>query len=82
MRTTAEKAAALRAFNDSVLENDPELAEAEGVREGQPELARSPEGQLALESIIMRRRRPVLAIKDGATVLEFKDPRADGPRGR
>lgn len=74
MRTIEEKIAALRAFNDSILENEPELAEAEGAFEVQNELARMPEGQLVEESIIMRRRRPVLAIKDGATVLEFKDP--------
>lgn len=74
MRTTAEKVAALRAFNDSVLDNEPDLADAEGAAAAHLEVARSPEGQLFQESIIMRRRRPVLAIKDGATVLDFQDP--------
>src|SRR5215203_6210825 len=73
MRTTEEKAAALRRFNDSLLDNDPELAEAEGVNNERREVRRPPEQQVEQESIIMRRRRPVLAIKNGATELEFTD---------
>ncbi len=73
MRTPEEKAAALRAFNNTLLDHDPELVDAEGATNEGLEVNRPPQVQLDLESIVMRRRRPVLAIKNGATVLEFKD---------
>src|SRR5215471_18341217 len=73
MRTPEEKAAALRAFNNSLLTDDPELLDAEGPANERFESNRPPEVRIDLESIIMRRRRPVLAIRNGATVLEFKD---------
>ena len=73
MATPAEKAALLRAFNDSLLDDDPELVDAEGATNERLEVNRPPQGQIDQESIIMRRRRPVLAIQNGATVLEFKD---------
>jgi endonuclease G len=73
MRTLEEKAALLRAFNDNLLDDDPELADAEAATNELLEVNRSPEIQIDLESIVMRRRRPVLAIKNGATVLEFED---------
>lgn len=74
MRTLQEKAAALRAFNNSLLDNDPELMELEGANNESLEVNRPPEVQINQEAIIMRRRRPVLAIKQGATELQFKDP--------
>ena len=73
MRTPEEQAAALRAFNESLLDDDPELVDAEGASNERFEVRRPPQQQIDLESIIMRRRRPVLAIRNGATVLEFKD---------
>lgn len=73
MRTLEEKAALLRAFNDTLLNDDPELADAEAATNELLEVNRPPEIQIDLESIVMRRRRPVLAIKNGATVLEFED---------
>jgi len=74
MATLAEKATQLRAFNDSVLEDDPEMADAEGATNERLEINRPPQQTIDQESIIMRRRRPVLAIQKGAAVLEFKDP--------
>ena len=73
MATPAEKAALLRAFNNSVLDDDPELVDAEGVVNESLEVNRPPQDQIEQESIVMRRRRPVLAIRNGATLLEFKD---------
>jgi endonuclease G len=73
MRPVAEKAEQLRAFNDSLLENDPEMVDAEGATNERLEVNRSPQQAIDLESIIMRRRRPVLAVQKGAAVLEFKD---------
>ena len=78
MATPAEKAAQLRAFNDSLLDDDPEMVDAEGATNERLEVNRPPQQAIDLESIIMRRRRPVLAIQNGAAVLEFKDE-ADVP---
>ena len=78
MATPAEKAAQLRAFNDSLLDNDPEMVDAEGATKERLEVNRPPQQAIDEESIIMRRRRPVLAIQNGAAVLEFKDE-ADVP---
>lgn len=73
MRTLEEKAALLRAFNDNLLDDDPELADAEATTNERLEVNRPPQLQIDQESIVMRRRRPVLAIQNGATVLEFED---------
>ena len=73
----------LRQFNHEVSERDPHLAEdatsgvkakaesrviLEAVAPGMP-----PTDGLALEAIIMRTQRPVLAIRDNDAVLEFED---------
>ena len=73
----------LRQFNQEVSERDPHLAEdatagvkakaesrviLEAVAPGMP-----PTDGLALEAIIMRTQRPVLAIRDNDAVLEFED---------
>jgi endonuclease G len=73
MRTPQDKAALLRLYNNSLLDNDEELAEAEGATNEALEVKLPPEAAINQESIVMRRRRPVLAIKNGETVLEFKD---------
>ena len=73
MTTLAEQAAALRAFNASLLEDDPELADAGGVTQEAFEINRPPEQLIELESIVMRSRRPVLAIRQGEAVLAFED---------
>ena len=73
MRTLEEKAALLRAYNNSLLEADPELADI-GVRANDFLEARpSPQAVIGLETIVMRRRRPVLEIRNGTPLLEFKD---------
>jgi endonuclease G len=74
-----EKLVRLRRYNASVQQNDPKLAEES--RDTGAELeafsaAPSPEAvekQIELESIIMRRQRPVLAIRDNVTKLIFID---------
>ena len=74
-----EKLARLRRYNASVQQNDPKLAEES--RDTGAELeaftaAPSPEAvekQIELESIVMRRQRPVLAIRDNVTKLIFID---------
>jgi endonuclease G len=73
MDTPAEQASKLHAFNASLLQHDPELAEVEVATTEAAEVNRQPEEAIALESIIMRRRRPVLAIQRGAAVLKFED---------
>ena len=74
-----EKLARLRRYNASVQQNDPKLAEES--RDTGAELeaftaAPSPEAvekQIELESIVMRRQRPVLAIRDNVAKLIFID---------
>ena len=78
MATLAEKAAQLRAFNDSLLDDDPEMVDAEGATNERLVVNRPPEQSIELESIVMRRRRPVLTIRNGTALLEFKDE-ADVP---
>lgn len=73
MRTQEEKLAALQAFNKGFLSHDPELMDAEHTNLERLELNRPVQLQIDLESIVMRRRRPVLAVKKGAPELEFKD---------
>lgn len=71
--TPAEKAAQLRAFNDSLLDDDLEMLDADGANNKLLEVSRTPDQSIEFESIIMRRRRPVLAIQKGTAVLDFKD---------
>ena len=78
MPTLAEKAALLRAFNDRLLDDDPEMVDLEGATNERLEVNRLPEESIELESIVMRRRRPVLTILNGTALLEFKDE-ADVP---
>lgn len=74
MRTPAEQVALVRSYNDTLLGDDEELAEAESARSEALEIMRSPADALMTESIVMRRRRPVLAIRNGAADLVFPDP--------
>lgn len=78
MATSGDKAGQLRAFNDSLLDDDSEMVEAEEATNERLEVNRSPQQDLEQEAIILRRRRPVLAIRKGMAVLEFKDE-ADVP---
>lgn len=75
MATPAEQVSKLHAFNASLLRHDPELAEAEAeaATAEAAEVDRQPEEAIARESIVLRRRRPVLAIREGAAVLNFED---------
>ncbi len=74
-----EQLARLRSFNDLVHRSDPKLAEESadlgrpraGLESMQPALA--PEENLALESIVLRRTRPILTIRDNDTKLDFVD---------
>jgi endonuclease G len=69
----------LRRFNRLVRERDPGLDEAVRFREaavlGPKVIAEgaAPTDEMALESIIMRTQRPVLAIKNNDTVVEFEN---------
>src|SRR5262249_37515134 len=80
MASSQEILARLRLYNQSVRARDPQLAEesldrgarnesvyTEGMR---PETA---EAEIDLESIVMRRERPVLAVKNNAVELRFAD---------
>ncbi|MBA1144096.1 DNA/RNA non-specific endonuclease [Mesorhizobium neociceri] len=77
-----DQLARLRRFNASVRAGDPQLAEESadlGAENEAIEIARSPEAldeAVELESIAMRRERPVLAILNNVTKLVFID-RAD-----
>ena len=51
MATPAEKAAQLRAFNDSLLDNDPEMVDAEGATKERLEVNRPPQQAIDQESI-------------------------------
>src|SRR5687767_3612216 len=70
--------ARLRRFNQEVRDRDPDLAEEsleaarEEVSEARVPGAAAPD-EAAEESIVMRKQRPVLAIRDHDAVLEFKD---------
>jgi endonuclease G len=76
--STSDSLARLRRFNQDVRDRDPDLAEesmdtareemSEALRPG----AEAPDEAMQ-ESIVMRKQRPVLAIRDGDTVLEFRD---------
>jgi endonuclease G len=67
--------ARLRGFNGGVLESDPELAEenADRKRPAAFESMESGEDHLGLESIVLRRTRPVLEIKHNEAKLDFVD---------
>jgi hypothetical protein len=73
----------LRQFNQRVRERDPDLAE-EAMAEVKAKATSkeileavapgaAPTDDLALESIIMRTQRPVLAIRNNDAILEFED---------
>ena len=70
--------ARLRRFNQEVRDRDPDLAEEalessrEEVSEARVPGAAAPD-EAAEESIVMRKQRPVLAIRDHDAVLEFRD---------
>lgn len=79
MGSTEEKFSRLRDFNATVRRIDPKLAEesrdlagSRGGLESLTESGPSAEG-VALESIILRRTRPVLRVRDNDAVLEFAD---------
>jgi endonuclease G len=76
MRDVEHKLLRLKALRSQVRDLDPELAEdSEAVPEASAASLESTSGpaarELALESIIMRRERPVLAIKEDAPELVF-----------
>ena len=79
MATVQEQLARLRRYRASVQANDPQLGEelrdlgvvTEGFTEALP--TQLVEQQIVEESIIMRRERPVLAIKENVTQLVFVD---------
>jgi endonuclease G len=79
MSEIEERLARLRSFNALVHRDDPKLAEESadlgGARAGLEgmELARAPDDSVGLESIILRRTRPVLAIRDNDPVIKFID---------
>jgi endonuclease G len=79
MSTSQEKLARLRNFNSMVLNSDPALAEETAdLRPASAglEAMESPhaaEENIGLESIVLRRTRPVLAIRDNDTKLDFID---------
>ena len=74
-----EKLARLRRYNLAVQQKDPKLAEESRDTDiGLEVFAEAPspeaaENQIELESIAMRRQRPVLAIRDNVTKLVFID---------
>ena len=79
MGTLDEQLQRLRNFNDLVRRSDPRLAE-ESADHGRPPAgfeslrpALAPEEAIALESIVLRRTRPVLSIHDNDIKLEFVD---------
>jgi endonuclease G len=65
----------LRQFNDEVRNRDEDLAEEanEAARLEVGEVAAGPQDETELESIVMRKQRPVLAIRDNGAVLDFRD---------
>ena len=72
MSTAESKLQRLRNFNISIHRHDPKLAE-ESADLGRGAVVESPmgdpvESDIALESIVLRRTRPVLEIKENDTV--------------
>src|SRR3954468_22985377 len=78
MNSSEDKLARLRSFNAQVHRDDPELAQESAelrsstTLEGRAAPGTPAEG-IGLESIILRKTRPVLAIRDNDTVLNFVD---------
>ena len=76
MSKLEQKLARLRSFNALVHRDDPQLA-TESADLGRPssglESMTAPDESVGLESIILRRTRPVLEIRDDDTVLNFID---------
>jgi endonuclease G len=70
-----EQLARLRNFNALVLRDDPELAKESAERAAGPavETLQTPDQNIGLESIVLKRNRPVLAIRDNTAVIEFED---------
>src|SRR5882757_6112370 len=79
MSTSQEKLARLRNFNAMVLNSDSALAEetadlrAPSAGLESVESPQAAEDNIGLESIVLRRTRPVLAIRDNDTKLDFID---------
>src|SRR5437588_11913478 len=75
MNALEGRLARLRGFNGGVLESDPELAEetSDLKRPAAFESMRSGEDHVGLESIVLRRTRPVLEIRDSQARLVFVD---------
>lgn len=73
MATLVEKPAGLCAFYDGLLDDDPEMVHGEGVINEQLKVNRPPQQAIKLESIIMQRRRSVLAVRNEAAVIEARD---------
>lgn len=73
MSTQEQQLARLRGFNASVRAADRGLAEELAGRFESQELGRPMTVALAEETIVMRRQRPVLAIQDGETTLQFRE---------
>jgi endonuclease G len=79
MNALKQRLARLRGFNAAVRQGDPKIAEESADLNGLEtlEVERPPEvleQDIGLESIIMRRQRPVLAIRNNEAQLVFEDP--------
>ena len=77
MSSPKEQLARLRRFNASVARGDAEIAEESAELRGELEVLVSPqsvEQGVELESIVLRRQRPVLSILRNETALVFVDP--------
>lgn len=77
MSALRQPLARLRGFNAAVRQGDPKIAEESADRNGLEalEVERPPEAlqqDIGLESIIMRRQRPVPAIRNNETQLVFE----------
>ena len=74
MGSVKEKLTRLRDFNAWVHRSDPKLAEESAdLRPAALEGLGGAEDEVALESIVLRRARPVLAIKENELQLDFVD---------
>jgi hypothetical protein len=78
VQTPEQKVELLRAHNASLLDEDEELAEAESMANEGREVHVPPERAIDNESIIMRRRRPVLSIKRGQADLMLQESEDTG----
>src|ERR1043166_4855137 len=84
MGSATEKLSRLRDFNAWVHRSDPKLAEESAdLRPSALEGMATAEDAVALESIVLRRARPVLAIKKNEIQLDFVDRQdSENWRGR